>query len=86
MAVITSVSEPDFLGKLIFEIFQSPAEQVALLLSEVSFKFCNFEVVFDPFVKSPRTEQRDLLGDSSRDLGWVGGLDYLGVEQLCLFD
>ena len=53
-------------------------------LSKMSFELGNLEVVVDPLVKFPRAEQRDLLGDSRGDLGWVGGLDQLGVEELRL--
>ena len=53
-------------------------------LSKMSFELGNLEVVVDPLVKFPRAEQRDLLGDSRGDLGGVGGLDQLRVEQLCL--
>ena len=32
-------------------------------LSKMSFKLCYLEVVINPLIKSPRTEQGDLLGD-----------------------
>ena len=84
MTVVRSVSEPALLGELVVEILLPPAVQVKLLLGKVRLKFSQLEVVINPLIKSPGAKQGDLLGDSRGDLGRVGGLDQLRVEELRL--